>query len=198
MVLTELRTATRGEHHALDHHPELNRLVRSDLTWTGYARSLAAMHLPHGALERAVRRSAVCLGTEAVLAPARLWRLEKDLQALGVRAPDTGTEAGGPLADTVPALIGLRYVLEGSRLGAEVLARCVRRALGPDAPMSFLQAPDTPLHWQQFSSQAAVACMDHAAVQQAVAAARQAFGNYLAALDAMAMRTASSGSAAYR
>lgn len=45
-VMARLREATRSHHRALDHHPELQRLVRADLTRDGYARSLLPCALP--------------------------------------------------------------------------------------------------------------------------------------------------------
>lgn len=86
---------------------------------------------------------------------------------------------------TCPAqLLGLRYVLEGSRLGGEVLARSVRGALGDDAPVSFLADGEAPRHWQALCARAERDLVTQAQQRRAIAAAQAAFVCYRAGLDA--------------
>ena len=88
-LLLQLRDSTRDYHHALDHHPELQRLLRPGLTLNGYRRSLLALHAPQAALEGAVAEGAMYLGQAELLSPCRLPALEADLAALGVAQTDT-------------------------------------------------------------------------------------------------------------
>lgn len=177
-----LRAATRDDHRALDHHPELQRLLRPGLTLDGYRRSLLAMRAPQGALEGAVEEGAMRLGRREWLSPRRLPRLEADLAALGVLLPYTAAKPGLTAPRSIAELLGLRYVLEGSRLGAEVIARCLRSSLGDAAPLAFFTAPDGRRHWQRFLQQLADTPLDAPDRLEAAAAARRAFTTYRARL----------------
>lgn len=191
-VMTRLRTATRAQHRALDHHPELQRLVLPGLTHQGYARSLAAMLAPHAELEQAVWQGAEALGLVDSLSPPRLPRLIADLQALegelgeesDQASAHAGQDAAGPHLLSFPTvtypaqLLGLRYVLEGSRLGGEVLARGIRQALGDDAPVSFLADGDARLHWQALCARAERALRSEEEQERSLEAARLAFERY--------------------
>ncbi|MGJ7462307.1 biliverdin-producing heme oxygenase [Halomonas sp. MA07-2] len=182
-VLQRLREATRTDHHALDHHPELQRLVRSGLTRESYARSLLAMHGPHAALESAVFEGAVLLSVSDQISPMRLPQLQADLAALGIMPQERVMMPGMQVPATRAELLGVRYVLEGSRLGAEVIARCIRESLGSEVPLSFLGAPGACRYWPRYVDQAVLDCPGEGEQRQAMVAARRAFAAYRAGLD---------------
>ncbi len=125
-----LRAATRTAHRQLDHHPLLNALVRKDLDLTRYGQVLASLHGPQAALEAVVRPRLVQLGVAQVFAP-RQADLAADLSVLGLTPLPLYGEP--PTADDDSALVGLLYVLEGSRLGGAVIARCLADSL-PEPP----------------------------------------------------------------
>ncbi|MGE4535201.1 biliverdin-producing heme oxygenase [Halomonas sp.] len=196
-VMARLRAATREHHHALDHHPELQRLVLPGLNRQGYASSLAAMRGPHAALEAAVWQGGQALGLTHTLSPRRVPRLRADLQLLG-NEPEGESHPGSDRAGqdaagadlysfptvTCPAqLLGLRYVLEGSRLGGEVLARAIRRALGDDAPVTFLADGEANHHWQALCAHAERELVTQAQQRRAIVAAQAAFTGYRAGLS---------------
>lgn len=183
-VARELRRRTRRAHQRLDHHPLLQRLVRPGLTRESYAAVLRALHRPHAELEAAVAAASARLGLavgEAAPAPPRLPQLEADLQALGEAWPSLG-HPNVPIADSLAALVGQRYVLDGSRLGGQVIARQVIERLGADAPRHFFADPDPEWHWQRFLVFAERHCPPDE-IDCAVAAAQVAFADFLAHLD---------------
>ncbi|ERS91253.1 hypothetical protein Q671_17175 [Halomonas sp. PBN3] len=195
--MARLRAATRDHHRTLDHHPELQRLLRPGLTRHGYARSLAAMLAPHAALERAVWQGGQALGLEYTLSPRRAPRLIADLKALEGELGEgsdrasahVGHDAAGadlyafPTVSCPAQLLGLRYVLEGSRLGGEVLARAIRRALGNDAPVGFLADGEARHHWESLCACAERDLRTRALEESAIESAQDAFVAYRAGLN---------------
>ncbi|RDB42315.1 hypothetical protein DU490_13495 [Halomonas sp. DQ26W] len=184
-VAQALRYSTRSAHQRLDRHPLLQQLVRPGLSRASYTASLLALYRPQAQLEAGVTVSAVRLGLasgEAAPAPPRLPLLEADLCGLGAVfcLPDSSEarEAGSSAA-----LVGLRYVLDGSRLGGQVIARLVVERLGEDVPHRFFAAIDPDGHWRRFLAFSQHHCPPED-VDNAVEAAQTAFEDYLAALDA--------------
>ena len=131
-----LHTAIRAPHHQLDHHPLLAPLVREPLTTESYARALSALHGAQSLLESQASCGLVNFKLDYPFM-ARLSALEADLARLGERPlPCRATRP--PLRHSAE-LIGLLYVLEGSRMGATVIARCLQRSL-PTVTPRFFQA----------------------------------------------------------
>lgn len=164
-----LREATRKDHDRVD-----GAFAAFDLaSRSGYGAFL-------GAHARAL------VPVEAWLAEARFplagrsAALQGDLTALGV--------APGPLARLgwthgEAAHWGAAYVIEGSRLGGQVLARRV----APAFPRAYLAAAHAPGAWRAF-----LGAMDAAAAaggadwhSAALVAARRTFGLFAAAAEAM-------------
>lgn len=176
-----LRHATRAAHHALDHHPLLAGLLDDGLDLPRYARSLAALH---GAF--AVAEAVVQAGTST--GPAylpRVPRLDADLAALGcVPMPFTGTIAAP--ADAA-GRIGMLYVLEGSALGGQFIARRLRTTLGESCPCSFFGGEGEQAcaaRWQRFIGHAEAICANGGG-DRAATAAVALFASFRAHLDAV-------------
>ena len=177
-----LRRTTAAAHRELDHHRLLQRLTRMDLTREQYAESLAAMYRPHARLERLVHDSRHHADSGLELS-ARLELLAADLRELGCSVPPIFPISSDPV-DGRAAWWGRVYVLEGSRQGSAVMARCIQSALGDSLPCRFFGE--------------AMACHDHDALlatlerelsrhdalDQAVASARAAFMAYKSGMDA--------------
>jgi len=131
-----LRQATRQAHHVLDHHPLLAPLVRPGLTRLQYGHALAALHAVHEQVEAGIlaflaRRP----GLFDFESRRKLAALESDLTALG-RAPlPAGTAF--PVPDSLGALIGVLYVIEGSTLGGQVIARTLHQSSDGNLPVAF-------------------------------------------------------------
>ncbi|WP_222708414.1 biliverdin-producing heme oxygenase [Alkalisalibacterium limincola] len=176
-----MRDATAAAHHALDHHPLLQRLIGSDLTRELYAESLAAMYRPHARLERLVHQSRHCSESGLGLS-ARLALLEADLVELGWPAPPVPDVAPDALRGRA-AWLGRVYVLEGSRLGGAFIARRVQSSLGPSVPCRFLCAPMGPDDRNALLAMLERALEAPAELERAIAGARAAFADYKDDLD---------------
>ena len=176
-----LRRATAAAHRALDHHPLLQRLTARDLTRAQYAQSLAAMYAPHVRLERLVHDSRHHLESGLALS-ARQEHLEADLAQLGWPVPRASQLTPDP-ADGRAAWWGRVYVLEGSRQGSAVIARCIHTSLGDAVPCRFFAGATAPGDRRTLLATLTRALEDDDALEQAVASARTAFAGYKAGLD---------------
>ena len=177
-----LRSATAAAHHALDRHRLLRRLTGRDLTREQYAETLAGMYRPHARLERWVHASRHHFESGLELSP-RLARLETDLVELGQPAPPA-SPTPPDYADGRAAWWGRVYVLEGSRHGSAVIARCIRSSLGDSVPCRFFGEALIPGAFSALLATLERELQDEDALAQAVAGAREAFADYKAALDA--------------
>lgn len=178
-----LREATAAAHHALDHHWLLQRLTGSDLTREHYAESLAAMYRPHARLEQLVHESRHHLETGLGLSP-RLESLEADLFDLGWPNPPI-LEARPDASDERAIWWGRVYVLEGSRLGSAVIARCIQSSLGDAVPRRFFAEATSAPDYRTWLAMLERELEDPEALKQAAASAREAFAFYQSGLDAI-------------
>ena len=126
---SRLRTATAELHRSLEARLDL---LSPQLTLERYRLLLLGFHGYYAAIEPCL--VGLARETRASLPiVARAGLLEQDLLSLGVRAEAI---AEGPRCADLPALLdreqlaGCLYVLEGSRLGASVIARFVEEQLG--------------------------------------------------------------------
>ncbi|MEX1198840.1 MAG: biliverdin-producing heme oxygenase [Pseudohongiellaceae bacterium] len=176
-LLILLRKETRQDHHDLDHHPVLQRLLEPGLDRDGYAGVLQAMYRPQHFMEASIKAGYQHLGLDGQALPAsRTGDLERDLAALGYVAPDTD---GDVLlsAESKSVLMGQRYVLEGARKGSVFIAGKLCETLGPGVPMRYFQAADPEPNWQQFVRQLAT-LLPALDPQAAVRGARSMFHAY--------------------
>lgn len=131
-----LREATKGLHRCLDHHPLLATLVRPTVTLDAYGKALTAMRGPQAWMEEWVAQAAD--NVDEIYAP-RLDALDRDLSDLG-RLP--GVFVCDRMDTSLPALVGVLYVLEGSRRGGTFIGKMILEHL-PGAPCRFLCADET-------------------------------------------------------
>lgn len=179
-LLDNLRRQTRADHHALDAHPILARLVRPGLDLDHYAEALSALYPAQQALEELVAKGLRDLAMEYPFASRMDW-LEADLADLGGSSPEALGRGLAPAA-TIADLVGLLYVLEGSRLGASVIAGRVRASLGDGISLSFFDNADGERVWPVFRDFAVTHCPMGEA-ETAIRSARQAFGCFRQCLD---------------
>jgi heme oxygenase len=131
-----LRLATKKAHHQLDHHPLLAPLLKTDLSRTQYGNALAALH---GIQARSEER------IQAFLDQQRDWPDDRLRSRLPALAADLAQLARQPMAAplnwpelrNIGALIGLRYTMEGSSMGGQIIARTLRQHGHADLPMEF-------------------------------------------------------------
>lgn len=177
-----LRRATAAAHHALDHHPLMQRLTGSDLTREQYAESLTAMYRPHGRLERRVHESPHHIESGLELT-ARLERLEADLLELDRPVPPVSKVLPDP-SDERAAWWGRVYVLEGSRQGSAVIAARIHASLGDTVPCRYFGEAMVHHDFSALLARLERELKGQDALEQAVASARAAFAAYKTELDA--------------
>lgn len=174
-----LRERTRAAHEGVD-----AAFGRNDLTTrAGYASFLrrhAAALLP---LEAEVERA----GAERLLTDWPLRRrseaLEHDLAALDLSRP---AALAAPALDGPAELLGALYVLEGSRLGAQVLVRGVERGGDPasHAATAYLRHGSGQALWPAFVAQLEQSAHAIAAPERVLAGALLAFAMFARAAEA--------------
>lgn len=181
-VHQSLRQATAAAHRDLDQHRLLRRLTSRELTREQYAESLAAMYRPHAQLERLVHRSRHHLASGLKLSP-RLAMLEADLHELNWPVPPISQPPRDPV-DQRAAWWGRVYVLEGSRLGSAVIAKCIQSSLCDIAPCHFFGDARIGGINNTLLASLESELEDHASLALAVTSAQAAFAAYQAELDA--------------
>ncbi|MFD5825941.1 biliverdin-producing heme oxygenase [Lentzea sp. NPDC060358] len=136
-LLARLRTDTRAAHLALDGAVGFRP---GSITASRYEEVLAAFLGVHEPLEEALEASIAAHGLPWELSPGA-GRLAADLRGLGWSAARIAElpRAAPPVVATVPALVGSLYVVEGAKLGGQLITRWVADALGA-APVSFFAA----------------------------------------------------------
>lgn len=106
-----------------------------DITPERYASALLALYGPHAALEAEILKSIQVYGVDYDFVP-RADALLSDLTALGY-APECAQTA--LVSDSLPALLGVLYVLEGGKRGSVHIERQLL-AQAPQLPASFFSA----------------------------------------------------------
>lgn len=157
-----LRQATKLAHHDLDHHPLLAPLIRPDLTLAEYGRALEALQGVHGRAEPAILASLDGRpGLFDYHARRKLAALESDLAALG-RAPIVRLASALPPPDTLGALIGILYTIEGATQGGQFIARNLHQLPLVKLPTTFFDAYGdlTQQRWNEFLQFADSQCPD--------------------------------------
>lgn len=149
-----LKESTRTVHESTESGFDLGVALSSPVR---YARLLTVLHATVGPLEAAI---------DDVLGPAvrgvhprgemSEW-LKADLDALSVSPPSRPVDSAEcGFVDSKPAALGALYVLEGSMLGGQLIARRLQESLGvgPDNGGRYYagRGPQTFAHWKNVKS----------------------------------------------
>jgi heme oxygenase (biliverdin-IX-beta and delta-forming) len=177
MLRDRLRAATSQDHATLD--AIVSALdFETPFGYAGFLWSSAAALIP---LELALERAGVEDWLEDWPLRSRRAALTLDLAHLGVSIPvskpqPTPTHGFGA---------GLLYVLEGSRLGARVLAKRVRGA-GADLPVAYLTHGGDAHPWRSFLTWLEAQPKVGLRTDEAMAGARYGFQCFSAAFETVA------------
>lgn len=138
-IMARLRSGTDAKHDAAESHPFQRAMVHGQLSLGSYLAYLSQLSHIHRALETGLRAGAksdrrVAAVTEQM--ESRVPDLRSDLASLGAADADRPTAATALLVDRIVSasasspltLLGMHYVLEGSKNGGRFIARAVRRA----------------------------------------------------------------------
>jgi heme oxygenase len=131
---TRLRQETHDQHDRIEANPRFKRLVADDITRAEYRALLGRIYGFHVVAEAAVKAAAGLLPPALALG-RRLKRtamLEADLRALGLTAAEIAAlpRCGLPPLVTAEEAWGVLYLLEGSTVGGQILARHLAAVLG--------------------------------------------------------------------
>jgi heme oxygenase len=155
--LDHLRERTRPEHEATE---TLLPVMSPDLTRAAYAGYLAGLYAAVGAWETYAAAHAPHIAVPLLQERHRAALLEQDLRALGAPvpalAPFDASRIPGLAAGSPPAFLGAMYVVEGSSLGGQYIARHLDSTLaltpGNGAAYFHGYGERTGALWNQFKS----------------------------------------------
>lgn len=182
-IMGRLKAETAPEHARVDALMDLPGMTRAR-----YIASLLALRDAHAAVERELARHATSLADSGydVTARSKLAWLDADLAALDAAAAPATLPAF--TLDSVPAACGAIYVMEGSTLGGQVIARHVATALGlsPESGCRYFSGygRETGVRWREAGA-AISQCADaygEDAGDVMISAARETFALVEAAL----------------
>lgn len=150
MDLRRLRSATEADHKAVE---DCMPLMSPDLSRATY---LAVLERLYGiVLAWDALAESNLTGPLQSLARQRQRHvlLEHDIRCLGA-SPDASRKPELPSFQGLPEILGAMYVMEGSRLGGQLIARHVEATLGDDLShaSSFFKgfADETGARWKEF------------------------------------------------
>jgi len=176
--LARLRCGTAATHARIETIPALARLLAPDLGTAEYVAVLRAMHAFLAGIEPAVARAlAAWPDAAALLDGARPRALAEDLAWFGAATP---SPIDPPDLPDTEAALGALYVIEGSGLGARVIARHLADTLGvaPGVGASFYGGQSAEAARQRWRRLCAL-------LETPAAAAGELVGGALAAFEAL-------------
>ena len=160
-----LKERTRELHEQAEQHPLQRALARGELPRSAYTEFLVQMLHLHRALESELRACAGDPNLDRVVHESQFQadNIEADLKFFGAEPRATlpatieAIDMIGAVRSRSPSeLLGVVYVLEGSKNGSAFLARVVRRAYGlePGTGDRFLDphGPDQRPIWARFKA----------------------------------------------
>ena len=139
-VLLELRRATAVHHRALEADAGIWELLASRAS---YEKLLTRFFGIYSVVEAQIEAvSNLALALPDLAERRKTSALRADLTALGVAVAGCATCADVPKVATIPAALGCLYVLEGSTLGGQLIAREVGKQLhlGPQNGCQFFSS----------------------------------------------------------
>lgn len=150
---TLLKTRTAAAHQRLDTHPAMAGLTSAGLSIAQYQRLLQTLAALYLRLEPLLDAAAEQLDSPLGYADRhKLPALQRDLAVFALPMPQPIELHVQLTLDTLPAYAGVLYVVEGSTLGGQLIARALQRhlGLGPENGAAFYAGygAQTGLRWQ--------------------------------------------------
>lgn len=186
-----LRRATQRYHDRLDTSSLLAPLLLPEVGPAAYQAAMIAMLRTYCRVDACLQvPPAAQAGSAVTLAPyrPRSPAMQSDLRAMGIASLPTPPQAGAvlDLPVTLPAYLGMRYVIEGSQFGNRVIGRNLQLAFGAaadDICSAWLPAAKTDEGWT--SVMAALSGLEtRREVAAALRGARQTFRYFVVNLCA--------------
>lgn len=175
-----LRAHTSAAHRSLESHPILSTLGQGKLSLEAYISALRALAAPQLVMETAAAGYAERYGALfEYRSLARAPWLLQDLSALDTEP--AVLENAWPPCDTRAQYIGALYVLEGSRFGAQVIARRLNQFLPAISANTFFRWTMPP-QWSTFVENASAYATN---ADEVAKAANEVFGAIRNHLDSI-------------
>lgn len=144
-ILVRLKESTRPQHDNLEH--DVN-LLRPDFTIKDYIHVLVRFYGFYKPLEATMKLP---------LDRNKTALLEKDLKHFGIDPAQVETTKKLPDLSTPSHVFGLRYVIEGSTLGSQVLSKHYKEIfdISPDSGCFFFTGygKETMMKWKEFQEE---------------------------------------------
>ena len=177
MDIAKLRVATRADHKAVE---DSLPLMRPDLTRNGYITVLLRLHGIVAAWEEIANESFSGPLKELARERQRLSLLKRDLMFFQA-TPDESLKPCLSGFHNSAELLGAMYVMEGSRLGGQLIAKHVEEILELDhgSGSSFFRGygKSTREHWTEFINVLQVH-VDDSGTEAVVAGAKKMFREF--------------------
>ena len=171
---TMLRAGTAGAHEDLD-----TRLSALDLTDPADYAAFVRVHLAAlPPIERTLEEAGVETVCDDWAARRRAGSLQADADRLGLEPVQEVEVDGDALAGHPARLLGTLYVLEGSRLGGEVLLRGIGRGDGIRNATAFLSHGRGEGLWRSFQPRLERGLKEPNERRMAIDAAQRAFATF--------------------
>jgi len=186
-----LRQSTQAGHERLNRHVLLSGLLQPDYSLTNYRLLLLTFYQLYQSLERGLTDFATgpAAGFDYATRVKLPW-LQADLHHFRIdpeRLQPALAPVCVPTIASVGDFVGTLYVIEGSTLGGQMIAKCVRQNLGlsPSSGVRFYfgYGEATASMWQDFIDFAESIVDDSAQVAAAQIAAASVFELFLQQLD---------------
>ena len=178
ILLEQLRQYTQNKHHLLDSHPLLKVLTDPNISQDQYSHALQALYAPHKQLELSLVVP-LNLHFPDYHYQLRYPDIEKDLSQLQVDYADIAIQ-GLPISSP-SEVVGLLYVLEGSRLGARHI---LCRLTGTQLPQEYFSGAlnESASGWKGFTELTKEETLEY---DQVVLSAQQGFDCFIHSLALM-------------
>lgn len=184
MLAEILKNETRSAHKQLDQHPLLVKLLQPNLSTETYTLILSGMYGIQFHCESTLDAAAdKFIDHEYFHLPSRLPLLAEDLRQLHSVSTATITNKQKLSCNSIGAYVGMAYVLEGSALGGQHIARYLSKS-SPHFPTQFFssQNMDCKNRWATFWEFANQYCLA-SDIDSAISSALKTFHFYEQHMD---------------
>ena len=158
-LLELLRSQTGPLHRQLDQHPVMLPLTRDHLSPLEYRSALEMLLIPQSILETAVEAT-LSLYVPDYAYVSRYPLIIKDLDRIGGKSRLGNVSRHNWSITNSAQLLGTLYVLEGSKLGAQVIDRQLKQQ-GIESEFFASAAADAGVSWRRFRSRLALLPQEH-------------------------------------
>jgi heme oxygenase len=150
-ISEQLRQLTGPLHEKLDHVPLLSEVMSDSLTDETYVKIIGKMHECFRIVEAAAFAAAGSDVFTKSVYESRLDFLKEDFKAMGSKKIDENcTPALNPAPTSLDAAVGMLYVLHGSSMGGQMIARKLKSRIPSTALNFYAQSEHFAKSWRPF------------------------------------------------